>query len=382
MREENFIISERWKNQKDRTRVMAMSVHWVHKEGEWQQVRTELVWRKIKIRKSLDEVCHYLEMEMPVSEREKIDKHDRIEIRVYNPYISQEEDNFHCRRITTVLIDNIAEHYDSHSQSLTVIGRSPARDIIDSAWSDRIIEPTLEEAAQKAAEPFGIRIDRESIGSPPTDHIFQFSWESESPWGKLINECDSQGFIFTSSEDGSLYLWKVATSIRHEREGGEEFSGTTFFHLSVDPQKGHNIREIEILREGSGQFHEYVAKGNFMEKKVLDEKCKSHRKLEISLSDNNISEIALERRAITEKRRRQGNKINVTVDGWGLTELQIKKLGNTKGKEIFWNPNFLVPVDFPFLNYNEQLLISTVEHTAGLDGMTSVITLVDKEVYY
>jgi len=383
MKEENFILHDRWKDKKDRTRVVVMSVHWVkNKDGKWEQVYKELLWKKIKIRKSLDEVCHYLEMEIPFSERDKIDKHEKIEVRVYNPNISAEEDNFHCRLITTVLVDCITEYYSAGKQSLNIIGRSPARDIIDSAWSDGPFdELTLEEIAKQIAKPFGIRIDRASIGSPATENIFRFSWSHESPWTKLINECDNQGFIFTSSEDGSLYLWKVASSTRHEGKDNEKFGKKTFFRLSARQGEANNIREIEMVRDGSQQFYEYYVRGNFKESRITDDDCKSKRMHHIHISDFWINQVNIERRALTEKCRRQGNKVIVTISGWGLTDDKLRGLGNTKGEEIFWNPNFLVPVDFPVLNYEKDLLISAVEYNAGMDGMTCTITLTDREVY-
>jgi hypothetical protein len=41
----------------------------------------ELLRRHIKIKKSLDNICHTLELEIPASERANVHKHGKIEVR-------------------------------------------------------------------------------------------------------------------------------------------------------------------------------------------------------------------------------------------------------------------------------------------------------------
>jgi prophage tail gpP-like protein len=355
------------------SRIIIMTVH-IDDEGD--EVRKELVWNKIKIRKSLDEICHSMELELPGSERNKIDKHDKVEVRLFSLSIGEEEESLYTRRLTTVLVDEINERYDAQKSTVIVIGRSPARDIIDSTWGDMILhQQSLETVVKTIAQKFGIRVHRESIGSPPTGTVYSFSWENESPWTKIIAKADEQGFIFTSNEKGDLYLWKVAIN---ERDEGKKNKGDkSFFFLS----ETQNIRNIQIIRNGAEQFHEYVVRGYGLEGRVYDAKCKNNRVWTINVTDGYISQDDLERRALTEKRRRQGNRIAVTISGWGLTDKQIKELGITKGKEIFWNPNFFVPVYFPSLKLTGHFLISETEYEADSTTMISRITLVDREVY-
>ncbi|MDR1318191.1 MAG: hypothetical protein LBJ90_01080, partial [Treponema sp.] len=213
----------------------------------------ELVWRKIKIRKSLDEICHSMELEVPASERNKIRKHDKVEVRCYNRYISESEDNDKKRRVTTVMVDEITDVTDTNRKGLLVVGRSPARDVIDSAWSDLVLhQQSLERIANDIVSPFldaaGIEkfkfegrphVTRMPTDGPETDPVHSFSWDYESPWQKLAAEADNQGYIFTSNEAGNLYLWKVA----------EELRGEGFF-LS----EGSNIRDIQATENGAEQF--------------------------------------------------------------------------------------------------------------------------------
>jgi hypothetical protein len=64
----------------------------------------ELLWRHIGIKKSLDDICHTLTLEIPPSERGKIHKHDKIEVRYENSLV---KDSGGRRRVTTVMVDEI-----------------------------------------------------------------------------------------------------------------------------------------------------------------------------------------------------------------------------------------------------------------------------------
>jgi prophage tail gpP-like protein len=324
----------------------------------------ELLWKKVKIRKSLDEICHYMELIIPVSERAKINKHDIVEVRYFNPLIT---DSSSRRRVTTILVDEITDATDAYSKNLSIIGRSPARDIIDSTWSGMILNrQNLEYIANEIAKKFDIKVGRMPTNSPETGPVFSFSWENESPWTKLISEADNQGYIFTSNEAGNLYLWKVASGLREEG----------FFLL-----EGQNIRDIQTTQNGAEQFHEYVVRGAGKEARQIDATCKNKRILTINLTDFMINEEPLIRRAKTEMLRRRENRTLVTVTGWGLNDQQIKALGNTEEKEVFWNPNFLTSVKIPSSGLDDNLLISQVEYEADQSAMSCSLTLVNKDAY-
>jgi hypothetical protein len=49
----------------------------------------------------------------------------------------------------------------------------------------------------------------------------------------------------------------------------------------------------------------------------------------------------LRRRAETEMRRRKETRVTAEVSGRGLDDEQLRRLGETSGKEIFWTPNIL-----------------------------------------
>jgi prophage tail gpP-like protein len=324
----------------------------------------ELLWRSIKIRKSLDEICHTLELEIPPSERLTVGRHNRLEVRCKNNLV---KDSGGERRVTTVLVDEVTLSADTSKYSLMVIGRSPARDIIDSTWSDTCDDMTLREITRYIGKKFNIICDTFPPDQPdPTELIYAFDWENESPWTKLIGESDNQGYIFTSNEAGNLYLWKVDSGNRTEP-----------FHIT----EGVNVKNIRWTENGSEQFHEYVVTGGGTEAQIFDNSCPGNRILTIDLTDPLISIKTLLRRAETELKRRKEIKTIVTVPGWGLTNDQIISMGETIGKEIFWVPNILIFVRIPTLGLRVSLLISEVEYSATAESMSCDITLVKREAY-
>ena len=331
-------------------------------------LKKELVWRHLKIKKSLDDICHTLTAELDKDERLKVRRHDRIEARYENSAVT---DSVAAggRLITTVLLDEITSDVDVSKHSVTIIGRSPSRDIIDSSWSDKLSDMTLREITRTIGKKFGITCDTFPVNKPdPTKTVKGFGWENESPWTKLITEADAQGFILTSNEAGNLYLWPVASAVRTEG-----------FHVTEKV----NIKTAHWTENGAEQFHEYIVRGGAKNETVIDSTCRGNRVLTIDIDDPNITADKLKSRAQTEMRRRKETRTSVTVEGWGLTDAQINKIasGSTARKEIFWIPNSIIPVNIPTLGLNTTLLICEVEYEADASIFGSTLTLVKRDAY-
>jgi prophage tail gpP-like protein len=324
----------------------------------------ELLWRNIKIRKSLDDICHTLELEIPKDERLNVGKHDKIDVRYENKHI---KDSGGRRRVTTVLVDEVTASVDITKHSAIVLGRSPARDIIDSTWSGILADMTLGQVVKEIGKTFNISCATFPTNKPDkTEPVYGFSWENESPWAKLINEADSQGYILTSNEAGNLYVWAVKSALE---EG---------FHLT----EGQNIKTAEWKENGAEQYHTYVVTGGGETVTITDDTCRSNRILTIDISDPLIEPKKVERKAETERNRRRENRTTVAVSGWGLIDRQIKDLGAvTSGKEIFWVPNILIPVRIPSLGLSRNLLISEVEYEATPEAFGCVVTVVNRDAY-
>ncbi|MDR2020836.1 MAG: hypothetical protein LBQ14_08745, partial [Treponema sp.] len=113
----------------------------------------ELLWRRVKIKKSLDDICHIFEAEIPPGERPRVRRHDTIEVRYENALV---KDSGGKRRVAAVLVDEIRATVDITGSVLTVTGRSPARDIIDSSWDGTFTDMTLREIVKEIGGKFGI----------------------------------------------------------------------------------------------------------------------------------------------------------------------------------------------------------------------------------
>lgn len=322
----------------------------------------ELLWQSVTVRKSLEDICHSVELVLPVSQRERVHKHDTLVVHYVNKFLT---DNDSRRPVTTVQVDEIRDTIDT-GKTVTVFGRSPARDIIDSTWT-AIYSGTLLNVVEAIADKFGITVYHIPTTENGTQTVSNFAFENESPWTKLVTEAENQGYIFTSNQAGNLYLTREP---RNAKQWG--------FYLN----EGQNIKSIERTESGSEQFHEYIVKGKNKEISEIDWTCNNNRVLTINLPDFWVDEEKLRMRAKTEMRRRRENKIKVTVSGWGLTDAQIAHLGNTYQKEIFYEPNFLIPVKIPSAAINTILLTQSVEYTADDKKIEASIELINKEAYY
>ena len=86
--------------------------------------------------------------------------------------------------------------------------RSPARDIIDSSWSDETKSATLLKVVETIAGKFDITVQHLPRDVDYTETIPALEWNCESPWTQLLNAADNQGYVLTSNEAGNLYLTK------------------------------------------------------------------------------------------------------------------------------------------------------------------------------
>ena len=335
----------------------------------------DISWKRVTVRKSLDEICHFAEVEIPESERSLVHKHGIMQIRVLSPYITENRDSYSGRYgyhpVTTVYIDEIDSETEKASHGIVVVGRSKARDIIDSKWSGTLLgQPTLLEVLRSVAGEFGFT-NSDVICIPTnqgdlTSPVFSFSWENESPWAKLLTIADAQGFIITSSQSGGLYIERPAR-------------GCCGWGFAIE--EGVNVRHPRRSESGSEQFHEYIVNGSGNQGTAIDNTCPNKRKLTINLTEFITDQEQLNRRAKTEMLRRREDKITCTLSGWGLTEEQIKKLNGTYHKEIFWEVNLLIPVKLPSCGVNANMLVSQVEYTADTKSLTCDVTLVKPEAY-
>lgn len=318
-----------------------------------------LPWTRVYFRKSLDEICSYLEIETNPKERTRVKTHDQIQLRLSNGYVD--------RPVVTCYIDDIDSESSAKKKTMKITARSAARDIIDSTWSGSITSPKkLLEIVSIVAKPFGIKVYHMPKNTDGTKLVQSFEWENESPWQKLIQESDNQGYLITSNQVGDLYVWPVATGARLEG-----------FSLV----EGQGIVSIKDHESGSEQFNKYVFNGADKTATRTDSDCKTSRLLTLNLTDKELDAAALDRRIKTEMLRRRNRRLTIGVRNWGLPPDTLSKMTTFVEKEVLWEINFFTPVKIPSMGIDASMLVSQVEGRADGRSIACNIQLASPEAY-
>lgn len=351
-----------------------------------QSVRVELNGRenylnfqRLYIRMSLEEICHYMEMDVSENVAVEIRKHSKL--RVYYSSGGIE------RLVSTICVDTVGRLLNAESKSYRITGRSPARDIIDSSWSEQLREQTLFECLKHIAGRFEIDC-KYFTEADPSSLLESFEWENESPWQKLVSAAMGQEFLLYSSQAGGIYLNKVSGQQRPE-----------MFSLV----NNRNLEEISIEDNGELQFHEYVIIGEAGSAIVYDNSAPKGRILTVNMSDSTMSLEGLLRYAKVQMKRRGSQKISARLTGWGLDagELDVvrqdaKRTYQSKaayrglseelksklyGFETLWGLNFYVPIESEVYQLKTKLLTSQVEYSVESNAISCNLQLVPREAY-
>ena len=136
--------------------------------------------------------------------------------------------------------------------------------------------------AKAIAKKFDIVVQHLPRDVDYTETIPAIEWNCESPWTKLLNAADNQGYVLTSNEAGNLYLTK---------------SGRDAEYWNFILAEGMNIKSVETTESGAEQFHEYVIVSNSLEGRAVDSQCKNHRILTLNLTDFQLDQEKATRRA-------------------------------------------------------------------------------------
>lgn len=356
-----------------------------------QSVRVELDGRlnyqnfqRLYVRLSMDEICHYMELDVAENVAVQIKKHSRLQI-----YYSMAG---HERLVSTIVVDSVSRLLNAESVSYRVTGRSPARDILDSSWSEQLSGMTLYECVKHVAGRFGLDAKYFSAnGADPSSTLESFEWENESPWQKLVSAAMGQEFLLYSSQVGGIYLNKVAGRARPE---GFSLVGNK------------NIEEISVETSGEQQFYEYVLRSEAGEAQVFDYSVPKNargRILTLNMSDSTMSLEDLQRYARVQMRRRSCEKVTVRLTGWGLSAEQLsgvrvmadkayrsnaayqnlseRQKAGLYGFETLWGLNYYVPIKSEKHGLDKKLLTCQVEYSVEGDAISCNVQLVPREAY-
>ena len=327
-------------------------------------------FQRLNIRKSLDDICHSLEMDVSANVVWNIHKHDILKVRCTLDGVEQ--------LLTTVEVDDIERLLNAQGKSYRIMGRSQARNLIDSSYSGQLRQLTLSQLCQRICKDFQIPF---KSWVAKTDLIESFEWENESVWQKLLSQVVAQQCLLYSSQSGGLYLNRVSGRARPEG-----------FVL----QQTQNIEEVNKREAGRDQYQNYLVIGENGKGRARDATCSRPRTLTLNMSDSTMSEQDLQRWATVQMQRRRGVELQVKLPGWGLDRQKLEVVkrraaasdmtGDKKKKlwgfEIFWGVNFYTMVDLPDYGFEKKYLLTTaVEYSVESDKISCNVTLKDRENY-
>lgn len=323
--------------------------------------KTLINYTSLKVRKSIDEMCHTAEIACPLTELKKVKKHDVINIKM----VMWNKDE---RNVTTTLIDDISATLNNTQKQMTIMSRSFARDIVDSSDSGRIEGGTLVEVVKNIAQKYNKKIAVEhyptKIDASP--QIASFTWENESVWQKLLTVAENNSYSIASNQASGLYVWEK-----------KQYLSSIPNHQLVE---GVNIKSASLNKRGFEQFNCYRIKGNYAVSEKKDSSCDTKRVFTLFFTDENISAAELERRALSEIARRKTDELSISVHGWGMHEKEIEKLKimNDSLIEVFYEPKQKIKVKLPSFDINSEKVIKSVELILSNNEYSANLILVDE----
>lgn len=318
----------------------------------------------LQIRKSIDEICQSATINCPFGEFKKVKKHDKIFIKAVMDWNKDE------RALCYILVDDITATINASEKSMSIVGRSYARDIVDSSDSGEVEGCTLVQIVQKVASKYNPNI---KVQHYPTDIdespvIEYFEWENESVWQRLLTTAENNGYAIASNNASGLYVWKRETNL----------ANNSLSKLKLI--EGVNIVSASLNRKGYEQFNKYCVKGNYEDTEKIDATCKTKRIHTLQFTDEYISSKELETRANAELKRRKSDELTVEVKGFGLSDETItkEKIANKSQVEVFYEPKQLIPVIIPSFDIDKSMIVKDVSYSLNNNDFSSSLTLVSE----
>ena len=327
------------------------------------KVKSNLIkFYSLSIRKSIDEICQSAEITCPLSELDKVKKHDKIFVNALMEWNNEE------RAVCYFLVDCITATISSGEKTMTIIGRSYARDLVDSVDTGMVTDETLVKLIQRVADKYNsdIKVEHYPTDADLSPSIEYFDWENESVWQRLLNTAENNGYSIASNNISNLYVWKKETYLSNNAN-----------HKFIENE---NIISASLNIKGNEQFYKYFVKGNYEDVEKIDSTCNTKRVFTINFSDEYISSKELKTRAESELKRRKSAELTIELKRWGLSdeEIEKRKITNAQQIEVFYEPKQLVPVKIPSFNISDKMVIRDVVYSLSRDEFSSSVVLVDR----
>ncbi|MCQ8103241.1 hypothetical protein NP590_03905 [Methylomonas sp. SURF-2] len=251
-------------------------------------------WQQVHIRSSVDDLAASVNLAVTRSgtgERLGVDANTVIEVLIDGAVV------------TTIRADSISRHVDANSHGIAIEGRSLARELIDSQYSQTLSGLKLEELVKRLCSTFNVPVNVNA----KTTLVPDFSLQSESPSNALINAARAANLLLYPTADGGLMLTEPSSAAP-----------------VATLRYGEHIESYTVVDEYKLRYSEYLVKGyDYQNDQALKGAAKDsgigfYRPLHIIADKTGQGLGGSERRAELERNRRQAraNRIELNVAGW------------------------------------------------------------------
>lgn len=325
-------------------------------------------WKSVRVRKSLDELCHSFELELSDAwaagqEPVPVVEGDACQI-LYD-----------TAAIVSGYVDDVGIQYDHKSHTLSVSGRSNTCDLVDctiNVTGSQLKGRTYRQIAEALVAPFTSQMqvvadngDIEALlAGTPSRRPFQPE-PGTSPHEALEEIARLLGCILQTTPAGDLLFARaraarIITEITPETVTRGGFSGSFRDRFSRYIFKGATEADDDW----------YGDKAADISGEILDQNVERYRP-HIVLSEYRGNRDDMGRRAIWERNTRAGRseRLRYTVHGW-------------EHADGLWEPNLVAHVDDPLLRFKDDMLITSVDLVlSGQEGTVAHLELQGAESY-
>lgn len=271
--------------------------------------------------------------------------------------------------VITGYVDRLELSFNSGQHAVRVVGRSKCADLVDcdAEWpGGQITGSSVLEIARKLALPYGVSNNGGdalplTVSSDVTDAdppIQQFNLMlGEKAFGIIERLCRYAALLAYDDAAGNLFLTRVGSV-----SAASGFTqGKNVQSASMQYSMDQRYSEVLAFIQNLDTFSDAGEDGNLIAT-VTDPNVPRHRRKVLIAENGDSGFEVLKKRADWEVARRSGRsrRLQLVTDGWR----------DTAGK--LYQPNTLVPVDFPALKLEPSTwLISEVTYKRDLTSGTT-----------
>nr|BDD45835.1 tail protein [Gammaproteobacteria bacterium] len=316
-------------------------------------------WTKVAITRSIDSVCGSFDLTLTERWEGASDRPPQVR--------AGDECEVYCDDdlVLTGFVDDALPAYNATQHSISVRGRSKARDLVDCGrparqWQNQ----TLLQLARALADPFGITVRADTdVGAAferpaiePGQTAFEF----------LEKLARQRGVRFISDPDGTLVITgvgstRVADTLelgRNIRSASGSFSMRDRFHTTT------------VLGQRAGTSWAHSEASAQMSGSAVDDDV-DKRRVHYLVAENAADTADCRRRASWKRNTAygRGRALTYTVYGWR----------NTQG---LWLPNTRVPVYDRWMGFDgDEFLIASLRYRLDDEGRRTELQLMPPEAF-